>query len=1152
MAAYLQEPTNAGPAAPRLPVVEVSTLGPVAVTVGGEPAPLGTPKQRAVVAALALGRGRVVSVDALIDLLWGEEAPATVTTTLHVYISGLRRLLEPDRKSRAAAKVLITRAPGYALALPPSAFDVVRFEQGVGAASALLAGQRLWRPPSYDEGTLSDALDEVDSVLGLWQGTPYAELGDAAPAVAERARLEGLRLTALESRVALAMALGRHAAVVPDLERLTTEHPLRESLWGLLATALVRARRQADALEALRGLRTVLGEELGIDPGPEIRELQAAILRQDPALEWVPPTGRATPVETSPVETSPVGAEHAVPEAGVEAKAEVEVEPLVEVIGRVDELARARVLFDEVGAGTTRFLVISGDPGSGKTHVASSLLGEARRRGWRVVAAQCSSDDGAPSLWPWSRVLRELGSELPVDHDAGAQDEGAAFRLWERVVGLVQEAAGGQDAAPLVVFLDDLHWADGPSLRVLRLLTELSIRDRLLVVTTWREDQAGPWNGPPLLADVSAALTRRRAARIELAGLDTDAVGRLAESISGLQVSSLHAERLRERTDGNAFFVVEYARLAAQRRGFTELLREPRPPGEVGEVVHRRLARLSQDTVATLRTASVIGRRFDLDVLAGVSGVGADELLDLIEPAVAIGLVRETAPEEYQFAHALVRDALRSSLSETRRARVHGAVARALAGSQASDREIARHWLVAGRAHAGRAWRAGVAAADEDTRIRDHTGAVELLEASLDALARDAEATAEDREAVLTALARALQRAGRWHDVRTTAHRILDVLGPGAAPERVGAAAMLPSYGAVWFSLEHGTVDDVIVRALRSALDGLPRAGALRVRCLLSLACETYYVEPIATRRALLDEATAAAGELGDEALMFDAAMMTGHALWSARTPVERLDAADEAARLARALGEPEAIVRAAIARVGVLGELGLVAEMRAEIATVRAEAERLRLPHAQLALFSLEAPWLALQGDIEAARAQMGTMHAIVDQLQSARGGEAFVGVVLSVEFWSRDLQFSLAALEELGRSSLPCTCGIAAYYLRWGMEDQARAALRERPIDLDHDSWFSLIEWCSAAEVAAGLGLDDLGARAYDLLLPSAGRPSVAGGGMASGPVDAFLALAAHAAGRPEDATAHADTASELCRAWRIPMAAQWLGGLRARHGF
>jgi DNA-binding SARP family transcriptional activator len=277
--------------------VEVRVLGPVTAGLDGAELDLGTPKQRALVAALALSAGRPVPVDTIVDLLWGDAPPAGVAGTLQAYVSGLRRVLEPERERRAPATVLVTASPGYALRLAPGALDAERFEQVVDEQHRrvqLVSGVG----PAVLSGTeLGECVAQLDQALALWRGTPYVELGDAPAAAAERTRLEELRLVALEDRAVADLALGHHSTVAADLEAMTAAYPLRERLWSLRALALTRSGRQADALQVLREVRDVLDEELGIEPSAELRDLQTAVLRQDPALDWVaPPRQPGAPV----------------------------------------------------------------------------------------------------------------------------------------------------------------------------------------------------------------------------------------------------------------------------------------------------------------------------------------------------------------------------------------------------------------------------------------------------------------------------------------------------------------------------------------------------------------------------------------------------------------------------------------------------------------------------------------------------------------------------------------------------------------------------------------------------------------------------------------------------------------------------------------
>src|SRR4051794_36086428 len=240
-------------------------------------------------------RGQPVGQDALVDMLWGDTPPTAVTATLQGYVARLRRALEPDRAPRAPSEVLVTQQTGYVLNLPEEALDSARFEAAVGSAHARI-GTGMTADPEAAE--LEELFASLNEGLSLWRGLPYTELEDAAAAQAERARLEELRAMALEDRAVAALGLGRHAMVAGELEVLTATYPLRERLWGLRALALTRSGRQADALEVLRQVREMLADELGLEPGAELRSLQTAVLRQDPSLEWT--AARSVPQQRAP------------------------------------------------------------------------------------------------------------------------------------------------------------------------------------------------------------------------------------------------------------------------------------------------------------------------------------------------------------------------------------------------------------------------------------------------------------------------------------------------------------------------------------------------------------------------------------------------------------------------------------------------------------------------------------------------------------------------------------------------------------------------------------------------------------------------------------------------------------------------------------
>jgi WD40 repeat protein/DNA-binding SARP family transcriptional activator len=251
--------------------MEIRVLGPVEVDVVGRPLELRGPKQRAVLSLLALNANATVSVDRLIEGLWGEqEQPASAAKMVQLYVSQLRKLL-----GEGGGAEIVTRGRGYELRIDPEAVDAARFERLLAEASR-----------TDRNGGAGEA---ARAALALWRGPPLADLLDEPFAPAEARRLEELHLAALELAIESDLETGRHHELIGRLESLVAEHPLSERLHGLRMLALYRAGRQADALDAYRTARATLVEEIGIEPGPELRRLHEAILRQDPALERTVP-----------------------------------------------------------------------------------------------------------------------------------------------------------------------------------------------------------------------------------------------------------------------------------------------------------------------------------------------------------------------------------------------------------------------------------------------------------------------------------------------------------------------------------------------------------------------------------------------------------------------------------------------------------------------------------------------------------------------------------------------------------------------------------------------------------------------------------------------------------------------------------------------
>lgn len=1127
--------------------MRIGVLGTTVAEDDTGPVSLGGPKQRALLAALALHRGRAVSVDTLADLVWDGAPPPGVSGTLQGYVAGLRRALEPGRTARGGGTLLVTEQPGYALRLPDQDLDTVAFESAVASAHARvspLADALCHGAPlpagSPDAAGLSDLHASLGQALDLWRGVPFAELGEVAAAAAERARLEELRVLAGEDRAAVGILLGLHATVAAELDALTRAHPLRERAWALRALALAGSGRQADALAVLREVRDVLDEELGLEPGPELRAVQTAVLRQETTPAVAP-----SPTPVAPPATAPVEAEtHA---------------PLPfpslwpwSLAGRDEELAALTALVDRVveGSGSSpAFVALTGEPGIGKSRLSIELAQYADTRGVTIAWGRCSQDDGAPALWPWATVLERLGSALPSAADG--DDEAAAFRAWETVVDTVLAAA---EQRPLLLVLDDLHWADTSSLRVLRLLTEAVAQEspvRLLVVATWREHPvpAGP------LAEVAEALARKHALRLQLRGISAEAAAQVFAQVSETDPDDTDADNLRRRTEGNPFFLVEYARLAKDG-DLAALVAEGRPPAAVHEVLTRRIAHLPDSTQDLLQTASVLGRIFDLGTLAEVARTDDDAALDLLDPAIEAGLVAEDGIDRFRFNHALVRDTVLSTLPQSRRARVHARAAQALTGRAHRETEVARHWLAAGPRHVAQAWPAAQAAARSATAVFAYVEALEMLEYALNAQDEDTTSTAADRFEVLSDLADVLRRAGRWLELREVAHEAIEVAEDADDIDLLIRAGAMTSTGALW-TPGGGEVDDVIVAALRRALDRLPADDeARRCRVMVSLAGEIYYGASPREREALAEEAVAMARRLGDPALLVNILIRAVIAIWRGANAPQRLAMMTEAAQLARERGDAVGLVSALALRAEAAGELGEIAILDEALQEGRTEADRIRHVYAQLVLDSIEVSWLALRGDFDAVAKRIAEMGEIGQVVTIPGAQESIAGALMMQSLWQGGEADVLAALETMPVDGLVNTAPpVLVIQCRLGRIDDARAYLasHRQHVDraLDVDTWYSPMAWSMVAEAASRLGERELAAAAYERLVGLTGQFACAGTGSAIGPVDMFLAMAAHTTGQDDLAARHADRAVAQCEGWGILLARDWCLQERERLG-
>ncbi|GGM85382.1 BTAD domain-containing putative transcriptional regulator [Dactylosporangium sucinum] len=432
---------------------DLQVLGPVTATRDGAEIPLGGRRQRMVLAALLVARGRVLPADRLRDLVWGDGDRTASRATLHGYVAGLRKALEPGRPARGG-RVLVREGPGYLLRLPPERIDAERFTLAVARGSAQL-----------DDGCPAQAVATLEAGLALWRGPAFAGLGTASFALPEVARLDALRAAAAELRLAALLELGRHAAVIGELEALVIEQPLRERGWELLAVALYRAGRQGDALAVVRRARDELAAQLGVDPGPALRRLETAILAHADDLQ---------PAMTQPAAGAAAAGAGNVPAA------------TSSFVGRRRELRAAGAL-----VAAHRLVTLTGPAGVGKSRLATEL---ARRRpdpggSWLVDLAGLRDPAGVAAV-----VAGVLG--VP----AGTVDRLAAA-LAGRAALLVLDNA--EHLLPGVVAVVDALLSRCPRVRVLVTSREALDLPSECVVTV-----------PPLPLPDAVVLLRHRAAAV--------------------------------------------------------------------------------------------------------------------------------------------------------------------------------------------------------------------------------------------------------------------------------------------------------------------------------------------------------------------------------------------------------------------------------------------------------------------------------------------------------------------------------------------------------------------------------------------------------------------------------------------------------------
>jgi DNA-binding SARP family transcriptional activator len=1099
--------------------MDLRILGPLEVSEGSRPVEIPRGRQRALLACLALRANEPVSVDRLVEDLWGDGAPPTAPKIVQNYVSQLRRAL--------GEQVILTRAQGYELRIEPEQLDAARFE-------SLLEQARRDR----EEGDSARAAGLLRDAIDLWRGPPLADFSFESFAQSEIARLEELRLLAIEERIDAELTLGRHAELIGDLERLVLEHPVRERLRGLLMLALYRSGRQAEALEAYRDARRVLVEELGLEPAAELQRLEQAILQHDPALGA--PSFRAQ----QPRRRS----------AGL-------------LVGRERELGTLGAALDDALAGRGGLVLLAGDPGIGKTRLADELASQAMQRGARVLLGRCWEAGGAPAYWPWVQALRsyvrdvdsellrgqigprggELARLLPELRDLvpdlppelTLDPETARFQLFDAVAAFLRTAG---EAQPLVLVLDDLHVADLPSLLLLQFVAAELADASVLAVGAYRPDEPGVH---PAHAEALADLARLSSTSLLVPGLDVSDVGIFVEAVAGLAPPPSLVEAVHRKTDGNPLFVGELVRMLAAEGRF-QAVEDPQwrfaVPRGIRDVIGRRVSRLASECQRVLALASVLGREFSLDVLGRFSGLAPAALLELLDEALAARLITDVPGVlgRLRFSHALVRDTLYDGLAPSQRVELHRAAGRILEAIHAADPEphladLARHFVEAAPAgEASKAVDCCRRAAEYASDVLAYEEAERLYRLALQALAYADGPTEAIRCDLLLGLGDALARSGDGPGAKETFLSAADLARGIGAPERLARAAL--GYGGRFVWARAGT-DKHLVPLLESALTGLGGADSpLRVRVLARLAGALRDQHEREPRAVLSQEAVEMARRLADPATLAYALDSRCTAVFGPENTEERIALATELIGLAEQVGDRERAAAARYLRMMFLLELGDIAAVKAGLEAVAELTEELRQP-AQLWLLVVTRATLALfEGRFEEGEELIEEALAVG---QRAQGSDAVLSHRIQ-RFTLGLLQGDLEGLETILRLSVDdyparpmFRCMLARLYADLGRESDARTVVEELTADrfaalpLTNEWLFSM---GFLSEVVRWLGDAGRAQTIYELLLPYASRNACTADYISTGSVSRSLALAAATLRRFSEAARHFEAALEL----------------------
>jgi DNA-binding SARP family transcriptional activator len=782
--------------------LRIRVLGKVTATDRGVVLDLGGRRQRAVLSLLVVARGGIVSGDQLIDSLWAAAPPPGALGTLQAYVSRLRRLLEPGRTARSRGGPIASEGSGYALRLSDDAVDAWQFERLLQHAGTFSAPD--------------DAAKTLTGALALWRGPAFAEYAAEPWARSESERLTELREVARERLLAARLDCGADAALLPELEALVAEDPLRERRWQLLALALYRMHRRADALGALGRAKQILAEELGVDPGPALRSLEEEILAGSSALDAprLPLFPRAAPLETQDARSPVPG----------------------DLVDRDGEVAELRACLSEAVEGHGAPVFIEGPAGIGKSRLLTELRRLTAREEVLTLTARGSRREKDYGFGVVRQLLDELvaerGSELltgPAAPAASVFDPMTApgrlpdgFAIQHSLYWLIVKLTAGR---PLVLAIDDLHWSDSGSLHFLAYLARRLDGLPVLIAATVRTGE--PHDEEGLLTELASDPAT---VHIRPAPLSADGVAALVRARLGGTTDDAFATACHRTTAGNPLLLHQLI------RGLEEDAVEPTADhvGRVGDIGSRavsrtvltRLAQLPDAATAAARAIAVLGDGAALPAIAALAGLSEDDAAAAIAPLVRAEVVRDHYP--LSFAHPLLGEAVYRDLAPAERQLRHEQAARVLHATGAPPEQVAAHLLTA--PHRGDPWVVSVLRAS--AREAAHRGAADVATTYLARALREPPAP-DDRPRVLLELG----RCEALRDGPTAVRHLREAYRSLRDPAERAPAALLLA-GTLFFA---GTQGEPTAFA-RQARTELPAAMTDERQALLALERITGYM----------------------------------------------------------------------------------------------------------------------------------------------------------------------------------------------------------------------------------------------------------------------------------------------------------------------